>query len=139
WMASDPEGLKDLERVGFNLFSAANNHSVDFGIQGLLDTIHVFKQAGAVYAGIGENLAEARAPAYLSTPHGRVALIACAATFIELSPAGQARPAMRGRPGLSPLRHKTVFRVDAATFEALTKMSQELKLGGGQGGSGSSK
>jgi poly-gamma-glutamate capsule biosynthesis protein CapA/YwtB (metallophosphatase superfamily) len=135
WIASDPGRLKDLQGIGLNLFSAANNHSVDFGIRGLLDTISVFKQGGAVFAGIGENLGQARAPGYLSTPHGRVALISGATTFSVEGPAGEARPDMRGRPGLSALRHQTVYRVNAATFDALRKMRQDI--GGEQGGAGS--
>ena len=135
WIASDPNRLKDLQSIGFNLFSAANNHSVDFGVQGLLDTVRVFKQGGAVFAGIGENLGQARAPAYLSTPHGRVALISGATTFSVEGPAGEARPDMRGRPGLSALHHQAVYRVNAATFDALRKMRQDI--GGEQGGAGS--
>lgn len=103
----------------------------------MLDTIHVLKRGGAVYAGIGENLGEARAPAYLSTPHGRVALVACAATFQQDAPAGQARPDMRRRPGLNPLHHQTRYEVGAASLEALRKIKEDLKLGGGQGESGS--
>src|ERR1039458_5418307 len=127
WMQSDPERLKDLQWMGFNLFSAANNHSVDFGIQGLLDTIRTFQQAGAVYAGIGKNLAGARAPGYLTTPHGRVALVSVASTFAVEGPAGQARPDMRGRPGLSALHHDTTYRVTASTFDALRKMKQDFQ------------
>lgn len=70
-------------------------------------TMQVLRQGSAVYAGIGENLGEARAPAYLSTPHGRVALVACAATFQDDAPAGDARSDIHGRPGLNPLRHDT--------------------------------
>jgi len=129
WIASSPERLKDLQWMGFNLFSVANNHSMDFGVPGLLDTIQVFQQNRAAFAGIGENLGEARAPAYLSTPHGRVALISCASTFSAESPAGEARPDMRGRPGESVLRHQTRYRVDAMTLEALRKMKQDPHLG----------
>jgi poly-gamma-glutamate synthesis protein (capsule biosynthesis protein) len=91
WHTTDPSMLKQLQWMGFNLFGVANNHSMDFGIQGLLETMQVLKQAGAVYAGIGENLGQARAPGYLSTAHGRVALVTCASTFPEDSAAGQSR------------------------------------------------
>jgi poly-gamma-glutamate capsule biosynthesis protein CapA/YwtB (metallophosphatase superfamily) len=136
WMASAPERLKDLQWMGFNLFSAANNHSADFGIQGLLDTIRVFQQSGAVYAGIGKNLSGARAPGYLTTAHGRVALVSCASTFSVEAPAGQTRPDMRGRPGLSALHHETIYRVDAATFNALRKLKQDFQPVGGQAAAG---
>ncbi|MGH9679141.1 MAG: CapA family protein, partial [Candidatus Acidiferrales bacterium] len=129
WIASDPERLKDLQWMGFNLFSAANNHSVDFGTKGLFDTIQVLKRNGAAFAGIGENLSEARAPGYVSTPHGRVALISCASTFSVQAPAGETRPDMRGRPGESVLRHETSYLVDAATLEAFRKMKQTSAFG----------
>lgn len=128
WLPSNPAMLKELQWLGFNLFGAANNHSLDFGIQGLLDTIQVLKTDGVVYAGIGENLGQARAPGYLSTPHGRVALITCASTFPADSPAGQARPDLQGRPGISALRYDTRYRVDEGTFAALRKMKQDLQL-----------
>jgi poly-gamma-glutamate synthesis protein (capsule biosynthesis protein) len=129
WIASDPERLKDLQGMGFNLFSAANNHSVDFGGQGLLDTIQVFNRYGASFAGIGENLGQARAAGYVSTPHGRVALISCAATFSVEAPAGQTRPDMRGRPGESVLRHQTTYLVDSSTLETFRKMKQNPAFG----------
>jgi len=128
WVASDPERLKDLQWMGINLFSMANNHVLDYGGAGLFDTLRVLRQNHAVFAGIGETLGEARAPGYLTTPHGRVALISCASTFSAEAPAGEARPGMRGRPGVSVLRHLTRYRVDAQTFEALGKMREYLKL-----------
>jgi poly-gamma-glutamate capsule biosynthesis protein CapA/YwtB (metallophosphatase superfamily) len=130
WISVDPAMLKELQWVGFNLFSNANNHAMDFGIDGLLNTMREMKQAGAVYAGVGENLGEARAPGYLSTAHGRVALIACASTFQHDSPAGQSRPDLRGRPGINPLHHETKYEVDASTLSALQKLKDDLHLGG---------
>ena len=53
---SDPGLLKELQWMGFNLFGTANNHSSDYGIQGLLDTIQVLKQGHAIYAGTGVDL-----------------------------------------------------------------------------------
>jgi poly-gamma-glutamate synthesis protein (capsule biosynthesis protein) len=139
WISSDPALLKELQWVGFNLFATANNHSLDYGIQGLIDTIQVLRRDGAVYSGIGENLGAARAPGYLSTGHGRVALIACTSTFLDDEPAGEARPDMLGRPGINPLHHQTRYRVDNASFEALKQIGHDLQLGGSQGTSDSLK
>jgi poly-gamma-glutamate synthesis protein (capsule biosynthesis protein) len=77
-----------------------------------------------VYAGAGENLARARAPGYLDTKKGRVALIACASTFSILSPAGAQRADLPGRPGLNPLRFKTTFTVEPATFTSLQALAR---------------
>ena len=134
---SDPSILKELQWMGFNLFATANNHSMDYGIQGLLDTIQTLKQGGAVYAGTGVDLGHARAAGYLSTPHGRVGLVACASTFPQDSPAGQARPDIRGRPGLNPLRYDVRYRVSPADFEALRKLNDNLKMMAAPGGTGS--
>jgi poly-gamma-glutamate capsule biosynthesis protein CapA/YwtB (metallophosphatase superfamily) len=140
WMASDPSMLKELQWMGFNLFNVANNHSLDYGIQGLRDTIRVLNEGGATYAGIGENLGLARAPGYLATRRGRVALVSCASTITPGAAAGQSRPDARGRPGLNPLRFQTRYSVDAATLEALRKIKAEFKLpGGSPGASGSSE
>ncbi len=128
WMASDPALLKELQWFGFNLFAAANNHSLDYGIQGLRDTRRVLEGGGAVYAGIGENLGEARAPAYLETARGRVALVACASTFAAGNQAGAQRADLRGRPGLNPLRFLTTYVVPRATLETLRQTKAALKM-----------
>lgn len=125
--------LDELKWAGFRLFGIANNHSLDFGADGLLSSIRSMEQAGLVYAGAGENLARARAPGYLDTGKGRVALIACASTFSSLSPAGEQRPDLKGRPGLNPLRFKTTYTVEPSTLEslrALAKASSPAGFGG---------
>jgi Bacterial capsule synthesis protein PGA_cap len=129
WMAADPSMVKELQWMGINLFGTANNHSYDYGIQGVLDTIHVLEQDGAVFAGTGETLGEARQPGYLNTAHGRIALISCASSFLESAPAGDPRPDLRGRPGINPLHHSTTFFVTADEFAALSKIRDDLGLG----------
>ena len=130
YMAADPSMLKELQWIGFNLFGAVNNHSYDYGLQGVLDTLANLKANGAVYAGIGETLGEAREPHYLATPHGRVAILATTSTFLEAAPASDPRPDLRGRPGINPLHYSTVYNVDAASFAALKKVNDDLQLGG---------
>jgi poly-gamma-glutamate capsule biosynthesis protein CapA/YwtB (metallophosphatase superfamily) len=127
--------LDELKWAGFRLFAIANNHSFDFGTEGLLSNLRHMEQAGVVYAGAGENLARARAPGYLDTKKGRVALIGCASTFSPLSPAGEQRADMKGRPGLSPLRFKTTYTVEPPTLAALRALARS---GGGAGPPGES-
>ena len=43
--------------------SLANNHILDFKLQGMRDTISCLRSAGIKFAGAGENLAAAAAPA----------------------------------------------------------------------------
>ena len=127
--------LDELKWAGFRLFAIANNHSFDFGTEGLLSNLRHMEQAGVVYAGAGENLARARAPGYLDTKKGRVALIGCASTFSPLSPAGEQRADMKGRPGLNPLRFKATYTVEPPTLAALRALARS---GGGAGPPGES-
>lgn len=126
FMTTDPKLLEDLKWLGINMVSCANNHAFDYGEDGILANLRHLDETGLVHAGTGKNLAEARAPGYLDTPNGRVALIATTATFRPWNQAGEQRPDLRGRPGINPLGFETTYRVDAAAFEQLQRMSREL-------------
>src|SRR5947209_3576983 len=76
YMTTLPEYLSELKWFGINLVSCANNHAFDYGEGGVLATARHLDAAGIAHAGSGRNLAEARSPAYLDTPNGRVAMIA---------------------------------------------------------------
>ncbi len=39
WAMAHPGGLPDLDTYGFNLYNAANNHSLDYSHNGLLATM----------------------------------------------------------------------------------------------------
>jgi poly-gamma-glutamate capsule biosynthesis protein CapA/YwtB (metallophosphatase superfamily) len=126
FMTTDPKLLQDLKWLGINLVSCANNHAFDYGEGGVVANIRHLDEAGIAHAGSGRNLAEARAPAYLDTPNGRVGLIAATATFRPWNEAGEQRPDLRGRPGINPLGFEAIYRVDGAAFEQLQRISREL-------------
>ena len=77
WAMSDPRTLDDMKHYGFNLFNTANNHSGDFGIEGVLATVRNLKQRDMVFSGTGKDLAQAAQACYLETKNARVALISC--------------------------------------------------------------
>lgn len=126
YMTTPPELLDDLKWFGINMVACANNHAFDYGEAGLLATISHLDAAGLVHAGSGRNLAQARSPAYLETRNGRVALVAVTATYRPWNRAGAQRPDMGGRPGINPLASGITYTVDAATFDALMRMSRAL-------------
>ncbi len=125
-MGSRASVLDELIALGFNLFPAATNHVMDYGIAGLLATMAALDARGARYAGIGRNLAEARMPAYLDTDRGSVALIACASTFGTGWQASDQRPDMPGRPGLNPLRATTTSDVTPDQLAMLREIAEGL-------------
>jgi poly-gamma-glutamate capsule biosynthesis protein CapA/YwtB (metallophosphatase superfamily) len=62
---ADPEAVPALKRAGFTILSIANNHTPDYGEQGVLDTVTHLKNAGIAFAGAGATASDAYAPAYL--------------------------------------------------------------------------
>ena len=54
-----------LHAGGINYAGLANNHTLDFGIKGLRETINTLKEANVAFAGIGESAHEACKPAVL--------------------------------------------------------------------------
>jgi hypothetical protein len=66
---SHPAGLKALIDNGFNLFSLANNHSMDYGAIGAQETLYHFAVGAAerpiAYAGLGTTFEEATRPGCL--------------------------------------------------------------------------
>ena len=70
-----PANFPVITAAGVNCCALANNHVLDWGSQGLLDTLDALERAGVRHAGAGRNLAEAAAPAILTAPGGRRALV----------------------------------------------------------------
>ncbi|ODA67823.1 Capsule biosynthesis protein CapA [Methyloligella halotolerans] len=108
---SHPNGLDSLIGRGFNLFSLANNHSMDFGAAGAEETLFHFAVAHheqpIAFAGIGADFEEATRPACLEVDGTRVGF--AAAGIIT-----GARPQHRAgedKPGQASYRHKEDFRV----------------------------
>lgn len=119
YMRASPAMAKELVWMGFDMVSRANNHSMDYGTGGMRHTDRAVEAAGLAHAGTGENLALARAPGYLETPQGRVALISLSSTFADHARAGHQGKDLRGRPGLSPLRYTRTYTLPSEGMEAL--------------------
>lgn len=117
---------EELHWAGFNMMSTANNHALDYGIAGMFATSKKIRAAGIACAGTGRNLDDARAPAYYDSPAGRVALIACASTIRPGSHASSGNGEIPGRPGLSPMRVRTTYRIAESQIEALRKIQKDL-------------
>jgi poly-gamma-glutamate synthesis protein (capsule biosynthesis protein) len=125
-MTTEPPLLGELKWLGVNIVSCANNHAFDYGEGGVLANIEHLDAAGIAHAGTGGNLAEARSPAYLDTPNGRLGLVAATSAFRPWNKAGEQRPDLRGRPGVNGIAFQTTYTVDARSFEELRRMSREL-------------
>jgi poly-gamma-glutamate synthesis protein (capsule biosynthesis protein) len=126
YMTTEPQLLEDLKWLGVNLVSTANNHAFDYGEEGIMATCGYLDGAGIVHAGTGRHLREARAPAYLDTKRGRVALIGVTATMPGHAIAGEQRPDTPGRAGINPLRHSLTHVVDQRGLDELRRLGAAL-------------
>jgi poly-gamma-glutamate capsule biosynthesis protein CapA/YwtB (metallophosphatase superfamily) len=119
--ASVPAVAGDLKAMGFDIVGRANNHSQDWGLDGMRETARWLEEAGIPHAGAGDSHRMARAPAYFESPQGRVAVVSFASTFRPTSeslPPAQTAP---GRPGLSALHVQETAQLPRTTVDALAK------------------
>jgi poly-gamma-glutamate capsule biosynthesis protein CapA/YwtB (metallophosphatase superfamily) len=106
---ADPVAVEVLRAARVDACSLANNHTLDFEEQGLLDTLAHLETAGIRYVGAGRNLQEAAQPVLLE---GGVALVA----FTDNEPPFAARP---DKPGTNYLPVSPVPEVLRRVEEAI--------------------
>ncbi len=87
-----PEDVHALSEAGFHVVSMANNHMMDFGPEGMLQTIELLDSRNIIHCGAGRNLAEARRPAILERDGVRVAFLSYTSVFIPSFPASKEKP-----------------------------------------------
>ncbi len=117
--AALPGVARDLRAMGFSIVSRANNHAFDWGPEGMRETSRWLDDAGIAHSGVGESRGLARAPRYIETASGRVALISLASTFRPTTDALPAHGAAPGRPGLNALHLTMTVAVPPAAMQSL--------------------
>lgn len=115
-MLGDPSLAKDEKALGVDMVGLANNHAIDWGIEGLRAVAEALDQAGVARAGYGETRKAAQAAGFFDTPKGRVALIAAATTFKPSSGAQDAVDGFPARPGASTVRRREIEIVTPQTM-----------------------
>lgn len=137
FLGAPPLMVDELKFLGISAIYAANNHAADFGERGILSTVKHLRRGGMPFAGIGASLTEASEPCYVSTAHGRVALISLAdwghRQKMDLPcpwPMGYMPsddgPWYTSRPGVNLLRYEAALHVDREAFDQLRRISVEF-------------
>ncbi|MGB7786814.1 MAG: CapA family protein, partial [Salinimicrobium sp.] len=67
-----PQNVKSLTAAGIDHVSLANNHVLDWGRSGLLETINSLKNCGIKFSGAGKNAEAAQKPAVLPLKNARI-------------------------------------------------------------------
>ena len=97
-----PQAVAALKKAGITTVTLANNHSMDFGKEGLLDTLQQLKKAGIGHVGAGKHLAAARRPVFYDIRGTRVAILGYSLTLPSEFWASE------NRAGTAPLMEKLV-------------------------------
>lgn len=120
--------LDELTEAGFDMFSTATNHTLDYSIKGLERALDEMDRRGLCHAGAGRHLEEARRAAYLTTPEATFGLVACGSTYKKGQEAARQTTVMQGRPGLNPLWPNSLYEVTPAQMNAIKDIAEGLGL-----------
>lgn len=120
YFRADPgPGISALAAGNYRCVALANNHMLDFGDQGLLDTRRHLADAGIAFAGAGRDAAEAAAPAIFEAGGVKVGFISITNTVPSFA-------AKANRPGTSYWK----IRSDRANLGRLATLVHALRRAG---------
>lgn len=74
-LKAHPDCIQGIKYGGFNVVTLANNHIMDYGEQGLNDTINVCEKNDINYVGVGKNVDEASKPLYITIKETKIAIV----------------------------------------------------------------
>jgi poly-gamma-glutamate capsule biosynthesis protein CapA/YwtB (metallophosphatase superfamily) len=115
-----PANTGVLSAAGIDCAVLANNHLLDWGVEGLDETLDALARAGIRVAGAGRSRAEAEAPAILDVgDQGRVLVFGLAADDSGVPPKWAAALATAGVNYIADFSEQTIARVQAvvSTFK----------------------
>ncbi|MGX7195848.1 CapA family protein [Enterococcus olivae] len=121
-----PETLDEFSDLNIRYVSFANNHTGDYGIEGLLDTIDAAKSRNLVPLGVGYSLSEARKPTFIDSKDGRIGIVTVAVTRSEVFAAADGGNGVVSRPGVNPLRWNRTYVVSEEDFAHLQAIDERI-------------
>ncbi len=104
-----PDNIPSLTAAGIDICSLANNHVLDWGYTGLIETLDTLKKTHIRSVGAGHNLKEAQAPSIMDVKgKGRVIAISYGAGSSGIPPDWAAKEDTPGVNRLNTLSDETV-------------------------------
>lgn len=108
---SEPRMVEALKAGKFSAVGVANNHSMDQGAPGLLQTLEVLDKAKIGHTGGGRNIQEAHKPAIVEAKGVKVAFFSYASVFLP------AYAATEDRPGIAKVTVDTAYQPSPRVLE----------------------
>lgn len=127
WLTTDSKRIEDLAKYGFNHYSIANNHTMDYSYRGLEFTLECLDCLGFSHSGAGMSLDAATKASIVKSSGGgqRIAFISCTATCDDAARAGCASPSIPARPGVNMLRHSEIMYVTKQELGVIDSIAEK--------------
>jgi poly-gamma-glutamate capsule biosynthesis protein CapA/YwtB (metallophosphatase superfamily) len=137
---SDERNFPAYVLAGLDAVGLANNHSMNYGEEGLLRTIELLEQAGIAHAGGGKDIEQAREPAMLDRKGNQIAFLSYSSVFVRpfaaradrggiatvrVATAFESQPRADEVPGSPPIIHTIPSPADAALMAADVRKARE--------------
>lgn len=94
YFGAPPEAIHALTDAGIDMLSLANNHVLDFDVDGLRETLRHLRRHDIRFAGAGEDIGEASSPAFIDCRGIRFGMVAFCDHQADFS-------AQEDRPGIA--------------------------------------
>lgn len=118
--------LDEFADLNIRLISFANNHTTDFGVDSVVNTIVESEKRKLLPCGIGRSIGEAVHPKFLDTANGRIGVTATSSTRSEMMLASKAGAFTIARPGVAPLRWNNTYVLPKNLFDNLREIDEAL-------------
>ncbi len=102
-LRASPSSIAAYTFAGFDVMSFANNHTLDWNVDAMMDTIEIVRENGIKVIGAGKSIGEAREPAILISKGTKVGFLA----YNCIVPAGYG--ASETKPGCAAVRVSTFY------------------------------
>ncbi len=90
-----PEKVSMFTEMGIDIVTMANNHILDFGSEGITDSLAALDGAGITHVGVGEDLEQAKKPVILEVKGKKIGFLGLSRVYMAASWAAGA-----GHPGV---------------------------------------
>lgn len=100
-LKSPTDSIEALKYAGFDMVTLANNHMMDFGVEGLNSTISICKKNGIRCIGAGPNITEASKVCYIDKKGKTIAFINCCENEWSTTDGD--------KPGCNPLNEVNIY------------------------------
>jgi len=92
----EPAAALELRRLNIGAVSLANNHVMDYDVEGLLETLDNLKKANIKWFGAGLNVSDALTPLIISVNNLKVGLLGLTTVFVQQARASEVRAGVAG-------------------------------------------